>query len=362
MPATAPPTASLAPLPAPAFTISAEIVVLGGNAVPAAADLDGDGDIDVALPGEGVSILLNDGNGNFADPVHMDVGAEILVATDFTGDGKVDLALAADDNLAVYIGMGDGNFLQPPDLYPTASDLNPATGNANGIDAGDLDGDGDRDITIAYYGAIGAPLSAPGHLAVFINDGAAGFEPAVYYDCASCVDVVMGDFDEDGATDAVTARVNYGAAFWHGNGDGTLTTGTRFATGGRSAAIVADDLNGDGHLDLFIGNDHDFTVSVMLGAGDGTFGEPVVMAAGNTHYIAISDIDGDGDQDVLSGNDTFLHAWLGDGSGSFAVTEGIHLNDPDVRGAAVADFNADGRADLAVSSGESTLVILFGGD
>ena len=194
---------------------------------------------------------------------------------------------------------------------------------------------------------------------MFINDGAAGFEPAVYYDCTACTAVVMDDFDEDGATDAVSTQLS--ATFWRGAGDGTLVPGTPFNTGGRSAAIVAEDVNADGHLDLFIGNDHDFTVSVLLGTGDGTFGEALVMAAGNTHSVAIADIDGDGHEDLLSGNDTFVHAWLGDGSGSFAVTEGIQLNDPDAGGVAVADFNADGRPDLAVSSG-GTLVILFGGD
>ena len=348
-------------MPAPAFTISAEIPVLEAPAVPTAADLDGDGDIDIALPGTaGVSILLNDGNGNFAAPVTMDVlnGAEHVVATDFTGDGKVDLALDADDNLAVFTGKGDGTFQQPPDSYPTANDL--AIGNANWLDAGDLDGDGDPDITIAYYGAEGFDATAPGHLAVFINDGAAGFEPAVYYDCSACTAVVMDDFDEDGATNSVSTQLS--AAFWRGAGDGTLVPGTPFNTGGRSAAILADDLNADGHLDLFIGNDHDFTVSVMLGAGDGTFGEAQLMAAGNTHAVAIADIDVDGYQDLLSGNDTFIHAWLGDGSGSFAVTEGIQLNEPDAGGVAVADFNGDSRPDLAVSSGESTLVILFGED
>jgi hypothetical protein len=359
------PTATPAPVPAPAFTISALIPVLEGPGFPTAADFDGDGDIDVALPGGNwVSILLNDGNGGFADPVTMDVlnGAEILVATDFTGDGNIDLALAADDNLAVFTGMGDGTFRQPPDYYPTASDLDTDNGNANWIDSGDLDGDGDPDITIAYYGASSPIPTAPGHLAVFINSGIAGFEPAVYYDCLACTAVVLADFDEDGATDAVSAQFNVTATFWRGSGDRTLAPGTPFNTGGRSVAIVAEDLNGDGHLDLLIGNDHDFTISVLLGAGNGSFGEALVLAAGNAHSIAIADLDADGHADLMSGLDTFVHIWLGDGSGGFAVTEGIQANDLDAYGVAVADFNGDGRADLAVSMGGTTLAILFGGD
>ena len=357
-----PSTSSPALVPAPPFTISAVIAVLEGPADPTAVDLDGDGDIDVALPRDsGVSILLNDGSGNFADPVHMDVfhGAEILVATDFTGDGNVDLALAADDNLAVFTGNGDGTFRQPPDSYPTAGDK--ATGNANWIDAGDLDGDGDLDITVAYYGADGPQSTAPGHLAVFINDGATGFEPAVYDECTSCAAVVMGDFDEDGATDAVTAQYNTTATFWRGSDDGTLSPGLPFSTGDRSAAIVAGDLNGDGHLDLLIGNDHDFTISVLLGAGDGTFGEPLVLPAGNTHSVAIADLDGDGHPDLLVGGDTYLHAWLGDGAGAFVATQGIQLNDAGARAVAAADFDGDGVPDLAVSNGGPTLTILFGG-
>ena len=363
-PTTSPPTATPPPLPAPLFTISALIPVLDGPAVPTAADLDADGDMDVALPGDSwVSILLNDGSGNFSDPVTMDVlhGAEILVAADFTGDGKVDLALSADDNLAVFTGKGDGTFRQPPDYYPTSSDRDPETGNANWIDAGDLDGDGDLDLTIAYYGSNLPIPSAPGHLAVFINSGTAGFEPAVYYDCLACTAVVMADFDDDGATDAVSTEFNATATFWRGSADGTLAPGTPFRTGGRSAAIVAEDMNGDGHLDLFIGNDHDFTSSVLLGAGDGSFGEPLVLAAGNTHSISIADLNADGQVDLLSGNDAFVHVWLDDGSGGLAVTEGIRVNDLDVGGVAAADFNGDGRQDLALSMGGTTLAILLGG-
>ena len=338
------------------------IPVLEAPADPTAADLDGDGDIDLALPGDSaVSILLNRGDGTFADAVTMDFfgGAEVLVAADFTGDGKVDLAMSGYRNLVVFKGKGDGTFRQPPDTYPAAGELE--HGNANWIAAGDLDGDTDPDITIAFYGADGPIPTAPGHLAVFINDGATGFEPAVYYDCISCAAVVMGDFDEDSAIDALSAQFNVTGTFWRGADDGTLTPGLPFPTGDRSAAIVAGDVNGDGHLDLFIGNDHDFSVSVLLGAGDGTFGEPLVLPAGNTHSVAITDLDADGHADLLGAGDTYLRAWLGDGSGSFVATEGIQLNEAGARAVAVADFNGDAKPDLAVSNGGPTLTILFGG-
>src|SRR5262249_9785713 len=59
-------------------------------------DLDGDGNLDVAVVGNntGVSILRGLGNGTFAPPLHFPAPAFDITSGDFNGDGQTDLATA----------------------------------------------------------------------------------------------------------------------------------------------------------------------------------------------------------------------------------------------------------------------------
>ncbi len=64
-----------------------------------AGDLNGDGNLDLALTHTGtntVTVVLNDGKGLFSEPIDYAAGheAKALVASDLNGDGRVDLATA----------------------------------------------------------------------------------------------------------------------------------------------------------------------------------------------------------------------------------------------------------------------------
>ncbi len=69
-------------------------------AIPALADLDGDSDLDLAVPGlfsDDVTVLVNDGRGMFAlgGKLPVDAGPVAVAAADFDGDGALDLAVAS---------------------------------------------------------------------------------------------------------------------------------------------------------------------------------------------------------------------------------------------------------------------------
>src|SRR5262249_61329351 len=70
---------------------------------------------------------------------------------------------------------------------------------------------------------------------------------------------------------AVANQRDYTVSVLLGNGDGTFQPQVTYPVGLRPISIVASDFTGDGHLDLAVANFGDDTVSVLLGNGDGTF-------------------------------------------------------------------------------------------
>jgi len=137
--------------------------------------------------------------------------------------------------------------------------------------------------------------------------------------------------------------------------------------------VIAFDADGDSFLDLATANRGDDSVSVILGAGDGSFKPAEEYSVGDEPVrLANVDYDGDGDQDLVVSNfgdsaeGKSLTILLNDGTGSFAEHENIVLPAQPMAVSA-SDFNADGRMDIAVSlytdSAEGNKVaILLGND
>ncbi len=126
----------------------------GGGAAPysvLAADLDGDGDFDLAvenLTGHTVSILKNNGDGTFAAKVDYATGiASSVFAADLDGDGYRDLTVPnfQASTVSILKNNGDGTFAAKVDY---GAGLTPYS-----VFAADLDGDGDFDLAVTNQNA-----------------------------------------------------------------------------------------------------------------------------------------------------------------------------------------------------------------
>jgi uncharacterized protein (TIGR03437 family) len=134
-------------------------------------------------------------------------------------------------------------------------------------------------------------------------------------------------------------------------------------------AAATADFNGDGKLDLAVGNAASSSVSISLGKGDGSFTAGATVAIPSNCLVtslAAGDFNGDGKVDllVICGFQTTIWVLPGLGSGQFGAAIATRLpqlalvgfgKEVSFQGAAVADFNGDGKLDLAIGIGNTNL-------
>lgn len=277
-----------------------------------AADLDGDGDPDVAATSAGNSdtlvVLLNEGDGTFGNPESYDPVLSqdyplAVTAADFNGDDDLDLAVAfllrnsAAGNISVFPGNGDGTFGDPVP-FDTGTD------EPTSIASADLNGDGKADLAATSQGDDG---DGPWNVSVLLGRGDGTFDSAVTYPVGTSPQfVIASDLDGDGSPDLATADYAAdGVSVLIGNGDGTFRSAANYGAGTGSApyGVASGDFDGDGKPDLVTANSGTNGISVLPGQGDGTFGAAEHYAAGaGTAFVGVSDYNGDEKPDVVAAN------------------------------------------------------------
>ena len=116
-----------------------------------AADVDGDGDMDVLSASEVADEIAwyeNDGSQNFTTNVISSAanGARSVFAVDLDGDGDMDVlsASSVDDKIAAYLNDGAQNF--------TTNVISTSANTASSVFAADINGDGHMDVLSASLG------------------------------------------------------------------------------------------------------------------------------------------------------------------------------------------------------------------
>ncbi|HIN84106.1 MAG TPA: tetratricopeptide repeat protein [Phycisphaerales bacterium] len=179
----------------------------------------------------------------------------------------------------------------------------------------DMDGDGDLDVLIAAMGVILPSTAHTGKVIILENDGNELFTKHVIAENIQRVtDVQAGDLDGDGDLDLSVAQFGYtqGQVQWFENeGDWKFVPHQLINRSGAIHAPIVD-IDNDGDLDIVTLLSQEWeTVVAFVNNGRGSFMPEILHDVADADFsssgIQIVDLDKDGDQDILWTNgDAFV--------------------------------------------------------
>lgn len=335
------------------------------------ADIDGDGDLDVLSASRSVSGGFNiawheneDGLGAFGAPIVVDVSFQesyALTAADLDGDGDIDI-------LATSLSLDRLVWYENLDGLGTFSNDKIISSSADGplsVIAVDIDSDEDIDVVTG---------SVTDNMLVWHeNDGAGNFGPAqTISTIVNGNSVKAGDIDNDGDLDLVASASGTTIVYWFENIDGLGSFGPAITIASVTEPASTSNV-------FFIDIDGDLDLDVIANPalprrlvwyenidGMGSFGSEQIIATDLVGNFALhaADLDNDGDNDVLytstpsAVENTSEIGWCEnlDGIGSFGPKQNIINTLTFATAVHAADVDDDGDMDvLSASQNDDTI-------
>ena len=285
------------------------------------------------------------GLGAGADPSSVAVG-------DFNGDSDPELVVAnqGTDNVRVLLGQPGPEFI--PMGIPDAGD------GPSSVAVGDFNGDSDPDLAVAnkFSNDVSVLLASGGGGTSFLppSNVAAGNAPSA---------VAVGNFNGDSDPDlAVANELSHNVSVLLGGEGGSFTETSKVGVGVNPSSVAVGNFNGDNRPDLAVANRGSPSVSVLLNRGDGSFDAAFrTFPAGDSNSVAVGDFNRDGHADLavakqIPGIFGDVSVLLGTGNGTFGEAT-LYAHEDAPNSVAVADFNDDLKSDLVFTDGAA-----FGGD
>ena len=345
----------LPPKPPDVFFKFNSVPVGLGPSYVVSADLNLDGEADLVSANSrnhSLSILFGRGNGSFkSTTLRVPLEPSALVVTDVNKDGWPDIVANSrgTNSLTVLLGKGKNSFLKPRSIPTGQVPLSITLGDFN------EDGFSDAAVTLTFS-----------KMEIYLGKGDGRFIKGETYETGSrSFSGVTGDFNGDSHLDIALAVHSSNASsirLYFGKGDGTFHTSKKIAQGLGCLALAQGDMNADGFTDLVAASGSGDNLFFLAANGDGTFKKEIAFSGGGGPIaLALDDFDDDKLIDVAVANSRSSSFSLitrnSNGSFHFPVRDYVTGGTPLML--TTGDFNSDGLSDIAVASNSEGTVDIF---
>ncbi len=269
----------------------------------AATDLEVDGDLDAVVIAAGLVVLLVNRGAVGFDVVSTEIKASVAAAGDLDGDGVDDLATLPP--LTVHVNRGGLVF---ESLAPV-----PGFGLHDWLE-----------IAPIFHRTDPRWIVAGGQEQITVANGNVdvGFRAFGLQMPADVVDGVFADFDGDSRRDAAFVLQGRGVEVVISRQGGFAHGRTHLPAGSAPLTIEAGDFDGDGDVDLAVGDACGGAISVLWNENGVLVNRDQISTADSVTADALvlhGDVDVDGDVDIVLEQDARYQTLLNDGHGSFSA-------------------------------------------
>ncbi|UWZ83342.1 FG-GAP-like repeat-containing protein [Occallatibacter riparius] len=336
----------------------------------ALADVNADGRADVIVANQddkSLSVLLGQTDGTLGpkNDIALEDYPFQLVTGDFNADGKIDVAVSQRSKVGMLLGKGDGTF-EAEATYALPY-------GAGFLATSDVNKDGKPDLV-----AVGTCGSSCGFVSVLLGKGDGTFEVQPSFSPGGVPwAFTVCDLNKDGIPDLAFANSssdspnNYPPGFVSvviGHGNGTFGNPTSYPSETNIAGIASGDVTGDGIPDIIVSHFVGNALALLKGNGDGTFQPESGLSSDTTlssQFLQLVDLNRDGKLDlvmssVFNGGAAIL---MGNGDGTFQSPQ-AYFTGSQPYSFTIGDINGDGNVDWIMPDwyGKYLAVLLGNGD
>ncbi|NVB82834.1 MAG: VCBS repeat-containing protein [Kofleriaceae bacterium] len=321
------------------------------------ADFTGDGTLDIATANAEVgtvTVLKNAGNGTFeGTPISAvaDIGVSQVVAAHIDGNNTMDLA-------ATNAGAGKVSlFANQGDSFQSVGDIMTGSSTApSGLAAGSFAGTSDADLAVT--------LASSSRVAIFLSSGGTHTASPPIDVQLQPTQVVAAKLDDDDILDLVVANAGSSTiSIALGAGNGTFGNAYHLPAGSLPRALAAAPLAPGMSASVFVVSSTTGSIDIFKNEGAGELSQDTMRTvAVGALGIAAGDVNGDTLTDLVVTGSTggTVSVLEGDGQGTFTPRPPLSTGSSPY-GVGIADFDGDGHTDLAVAnSGGNTVSVFLG--